>query len=61
MENNKKDQFKDYVPETVEYDPEVDGGEEHMERAEHLSTKEKLYDIINNRKKDNRGDRRVRR
>ena len=61
MKKKKEDIFKDYVPETVEYDPEVDGGEEHMERDEHLATKEKLYNIINKRKKDNRGDRRVRR
>ncbi len=61
MKNKKTDLYKDYEPETVEYDPEVDGGEEHMERDEHLKTKETLYDKINSKKKDNRGDRRVRR
>lgn len=61
MEKRNTDQYSDYKPEIIEYDPEVDGGDEHLERDEHLKTKEKLYDLINNRKKDNRGDRKVRR
>jgi hypothetical protein len=45
MKNDKKnieELFKDYVPEVVEYDEEVDGSEEHKIRNEHLSEKEKL-------------------
>lgn len=36
------DPYKDYVPEIVEYDEEIDGGGEHLVRDEHLSEKERL-------------------
>ncbi len=64
MNDNKKktdDLFKDYVPETVEYDPEVDGSEEHLIRDELLEQKEHLKDVITTLKEKNRGNRKVRR
>ena len=53
--------FKDYVPEIMHYDPEVDGGSDHLIREDLLSEKERLKKLITKRKTDNRGDRRVRR
>lgn len=64
MSDNKKSAealFKDYVPETIEYDPKVDGSEEHLIRDQLLEQKEKLKDVITKRKQQNRGDRKVRR
>ena len=57
MKKPKDDPFKDYVPEVVEYDPEVDG----EMREEILSEKEKLKERITKLKEKNRGDRKVRR
>ena len=34
--------FKDYVPEILIYDPEIDGSYEHKVRDEHLNAKEKV-------------------
>jgi len=56
-----KELFKDYVPETIEYDPEVDGSEEHLIRDELLEQKKVLKDVITKLKEKNRGDRKVRR
>ena len=56
-----KDLFKDYVPEIMHYDPEVDGGDEHLIREDMLSEKERLKGIINKLKQKERGDRKVRR
>jgi len=53
--------FKDYVPEVMHYDPEVDGGSEHLIREDMLSEKERLKALITKRKEANRGDRKVRR
>ena len=53
--------LKDYRPETVEYDPEVDGGDDHKVRDEHLAEKEKLKDVITRLKEKNRGNRKIRR
>ncbi len=53
----EEDLFKNYVPEVVEYDPEIDG----VMRDEILSEKEKLRESITRRKEQNRGDRKVRR
>ncbi len=53
----KTDPFKDYVPEVVEYDPEVDG----VMRDEILSEKEQLRETITKLKEKNRGSRKVRR
>ena len=50
--SNKKDKkkeedlFKDWVPEVIEYDEEVDGGGEHLERDELLAKKEELAKSI---------------
>ncbi len=55
------DPFKDYVPEVVEYDPDVDGGDEHMVREDLLAEKERLKDVITKLKEKNRGNRKVRR
>ena len=60
-EKNSEDLFKDYVPENMEYDPEVDGDEEHMIRDDMLEEKERIKDLITKLKEKNRGDRRVRR
>ncbi len=38
--------FKDYVPEIMVYDPEVDGSYEHKVREEHLHVKEYLLEKI---------------
>ncbi len=53
--------LKNYVPETMYYDPKVDGGDEHLIRDELLSEKERLKDVITRLKQKNRGDRKVRR
>lgn len=50
-----------YQSETVEYDPDVDGSEEHKIRDELLEEKEQLKDVITQLKQKNRGDRKVRR
>ena len=56
-----QERFKDYIPEVMHYDPEVDGGSEHLIREDLLSEKERLKAIITKRKEANRGDRKVRR
>ncbi len=56
-----EDLFKDWQPETIEYDPDVDGSEEHMIRDEMLEEKERLKDSITELKEKNRGDRKIRR
>jgi len=48
--------FKDYVPEILIYDPEVDGSYEHKIRDEHLSTKEKLLQKIREAKAAAKGN-----
>ncbi len=53
--------FKEYVPEVMYYDPDVDGGSDHLIREDLLSEKERLKALITKRKEDNRGDRKVRR
>lgn len=45
-EEEKKDPFKDWVPEVVEYDEEIDGGGEHLVRDELLAKKEELAESI---------------
>ena len=59
-EEKKKPSAQDLF-ETVEYDPEVDGGDEHLIRDELLEEKERLHDVINRLKQKNRGQRKVRR
>jgi hypothetical protein len=58
---NAEELFKDWKPEVVEYDPDVDGSEEHMVREKLLSEKERLKEVITKLKEKNRGDRKVRR
>jgi len=50
------DLFKDYVPEVLEYDEEVDGSDEHKIRDAHLSTKENLLDKIRKKKAEAKGN-----
>jgi hypothetical protein len=57
MSKDKKDLFKDYVPEVVEFDEEVDGSDEHKIREEHLNTKEELLKEINKKKSNKRSYR----
>ena len=57
MSEDKKDLFKDYVPEVVEFDEEIDGSDEHKIREDHLSTKEDLLKEINNKKSNTRSFR----
>lgn len=56
-----KELFKDYVPEIMYYDPEVDGGSEHLIREEHLDEKERLKKAITKRKEAHRANRKLRR
>jgi uncharacterized protein YktA (UPF0223 family) len=49
--------FKDYVPEILTYDPEVDGSYEHKIRDEHLQTKEKLLQKIRKAKAAAKGNK----
>ncbi|MEA3374462.1 MAG: hypothetical protein U9Q62_12325 [Campylobacterota bacterium] len=56
-----KDLFKDYVPEVLEYDPDIDGSEEHLIRDRLLEEKEKLKDTIGKLKDKIRGTGKVRR
>jgi hypothetical protein len=51
------DLFKDYVPETLEYNPEVDGSDEHKIRDEHLNTKENLLEKIRKAKAAAKGNK----
>ena len=56
-----QEMFKDYTPEVMHYDPEVDGGSDHLIREDLLSEKERLKKLIMKRKMDIKGDNRVRR
>lgn len=53
---DKKDIFADYKPEIVEYDPEIDGGEEHKIRNEHLDHKEDALEKIRKAKARAKGN-----
>ncbi|WP_457746321.1 hypothetical protein [Sulfurimonas sp.] len=52
-----KDLFKDYVPEILEYDEEVDGSGEYKVRDEHLNTKENLLEKIRKAKAAAKGNK----
>jgi len=56
-----QEMFKDYTPEVMYYDPEVDGGSDHLIREDLLSEKDRLKKLIMKRKMDIKGDNRVRR
>jgi hypothetical protein len=51
------DLFKDYVPEILEYDEEIDGSDEYKIRDEHLSTKETLLEKIRKAKAAAKGNK----
>jgi len=51
-----KDLYKDYVPEMIEYDEEIDGSDEHKIRENHLEVKENLLDKIRNAKARAKGN-----
>ena len=57
MSKDTKDLFKDYVPEVVEFDEEIDGSDEHKIREDHLSTKEDLLKEIMGKKSNKRSYR----
>ncbi|QOP44421.1 hypothetical protein FJR45_10860 [Sulfurimonas sediminis] len=50
------DLFRDYVPEILVYDPEIDGSYEHKIRNEHLSSKEKLLEKVRKAKAAAKGN-----
>ncbi|NOQ31599.1 MAG: hypothetical protein GQ570_10805 [Helicobacteraceae bacterium] len=56
-----EDLFKDYVAEVVEYDPEIDGGDEHLIRDDHLDKKEEIVlsvvEKLKNKQRATRGTR----
>lgn len=51
------DLFKDYVPEVIEYDEEVDGSYEHKIRESHLNTKENLLEQVRKAKAAAKGNK----
>nr|WP_321266795.1 hypothetical protein [uncultured Sulfurimonas sp.] len=57
MSKDTKNLFKDYVPEVLEFDEEIDGSDEHKHRQEHLSTKEELLKEITQKKSNKRSYR----
>ena len=64
MKNDKpltlEEMLKNYDPSPVEYDPQIDGDEEHMIRDELLKKKE-LKDVVTLLKEKQRSHRKVRR
>jgi hypothetical protein len=53
--------LKNYNPEPLEYDPEIDGGDEFLIRDELLEEKERLKDVVTKLKEKQREARKVRR
>jgi hypothetical protein len=56
-----EEMLKNYSPEPLEYDPEIDGGDEYLIREQLLQKKEELKDVISKLKEKQRNDRKVRR
>lgn len=56
-----EEMLKNYTPEPLEYDPEVDGGDEFLVREELLKKKEELKDVVSKLKEKQRESRKVRR
>ncbi len=56
-----EEMLKNYDPTPLEYDPEVDGDEEHLIRDELLKKKEELKDVVSRLKEKQRESRKVRR
>lgn len=65
MKNEKpltlEELLKNYDPTPVEYDPEIDGDDEHLVRDQLLQKKEELKDVVTKLKEKQRNDRKVRR
>lgn len=53
--------LKNYTPEPLEYDPEIDGGDEFLIRDQLLEEKERLKDVVTKLKEKQRESRKVRR
>ncbi|MGA9045436.1 hypothetical protein [Sulfuricurvum sp.] len=53
--------LKNYNPKPLEYDPEIDGGDEYLIRDQLLQKKEELKDVVSKLKEKQRLDRKVRR
>ncbi len=51
------DLFKDYTPDVVEYDPQIDGSDEHKIRDAHLNTKNDLLEKIRRAKAAAKGNK----
>ncbi len=51
------DLYKDYVPQMLIYDPQIDGSYEHKVRDEHLDAKEKLLKKIRKAKAAAKGNK----
>lgn len=65
MNNDKaltlEEMLKNYSPEPLEYDPEIDGGDEFLIREQLLKKKEELKDVVTKLKEKQREARKVRR
>ena len=65
MNNDKpltlEEMLKNYSPEPLEYDPEIDGGDEFLVREQLLKKKEELKDVVTKLKEKQREARKVRR
>lgn len=57
MNEDKEDLFKDYVPEVVEFDEDIDGSDEHKTRENHLNTKEDILKKIKEKNSNKRNFR----
>lgn len=53
--------LKNYDPTPLEFDPAIDGGDEHLIREELLRKKEELKDVVTRLKEKQRESRKVRR
>ncbi len=58
---NENEKTKEYIPEILEYDPDIDGDDEHLIRDAYLEKKDDLLEKIKKAKEKNRGERKVRR
>lgn len=63
MSQNKtlEELLKNYDPTPVEFDPAIDGGDEHLIRDDHLAEKERLKSVVDKLKEKQRENRKVRR
>jgi hypothetical protein len=56
-----EEMLKNYNPQPLEYDPEVDGDDEHLIREDLLKKKEELNEVVSKLKEKQRESRKVRR